>query len=207
MSKQSLYLITPPVADPSGFQPVLQAALKAVGPKTSISCLHLRLATQDEKEVKRILAVLAPVVQDAGIALLIDPPADLRNVARWGCDGVHIADPEALKSALSELKPDRIVGAGGLRSRDAAMTAGESGCDYLMFGEPRADGSLPPLEQVEERCRWWAEVFTTPCVAYAPSLEAVPVLAATGAEFIALGPWAFDEKAQSVAAAAKLLKA
>jgi thiamine-phosphate pyrophosphorylase len=106
---------------------------------------------------------------------------------------VHVADPAGLIAALRELKPDRIVGAGGLRSRDAAMEAGEAGADYVMFGEPRADGSLPPLEQVIERCRWWAEVFTTPCIAYAPDVAAVALLAATGAEFVALGPWAFDD--------------
>jgi thiamine-phosphate pyrophosphorylase len=188
--------------------PLLESALKVdQAAKASVTCLHLRVASKDEKDIRRIIAALAPMIQGAGAALLIDPPDDLRNVARWGADGVHVGQNDQLAAALPELKPDRIVGAGGLRTRDASMTAGESGCDYLMFGEPRADGSLPPLEQVEERCRWWAEVFTTPCVAYAPTLEAVPVLVATGAEFIALGPWAFDEKARAVAAASRLLQA
>ncbi len=203
MSSPRLYLITPPVSDAKGFASVLEVALKA----GDVACLQLNLSTNDEKEAKRIIASLSPVVQEAGVALLIEAPADLRNVARWGADGVHILQPDDLKVAMQELKPDRIVGVGGLRNRDMAMTAGECGCDYLMFGEPRADGSLPPLEQVEERCRWWAEVFTIPCVAYAPSLEAVAVLAKTGSEFIALGPWAFDEKAAAVVAVSKLLKA
>ena len=71
------------------------------------------------------------------------------------------------------------------------MTAGETGIDYVMFGEPRPDGTLPPLDQVVERSAWWAEVFTTPCVAYAGAPEAVRPLASTGAEFVALGDWVF----------------
>jgi thiamine-phosphate pyrophosphorylase len=203
MSLPRLFLITPPVADATGFAAILEPALKA----GDVACVHLTLSVADEKDMKRAIGALAPLVQAAGAALLLNPPDDLRNVARWGADGVHVALPDAVKDALQELKPDRIVGVGGLRNRDMAMTAGETGCDYLMFGEPRADGSLPPLGQVEERCRWWAEVFTIPCVAYAPSPEAVAVLARTGAEFIALGPWACDEKAQGVVAASRLLKA
>jgi thiamine-phosphate pyrophosphorylase len=73
------------------------------------------------------------------------------------------------------------------------MDVGEAGVDYVMFGEPRADGSLPPLPAVVERAGWWAEIFETPCVAYAPDAESVPALVETGAEFVALGEWAFAE--------------
>ena len=56
-----------------------------------------------------------------------------------------------------------------------------------MFGEPRADGYVPPLEQTLERCQWWAGVFQIPCVGYAAKLEEMPAIAATGVEFVALG--------------------
>jgi thiamine-phosphate pyrophosphorylase len=114
---------------------------------------------------------------------------DLAGIAtRGGADGAHMigADPELANTWRERLK-DRSIGAGGLRSRDDAMIMGEAGVDYLMFGEPRADGSLPPLEALIERAAWWAEIFATPCVAFAPSLASVPALAATGAEFVALG--------------------
>ena len=77
------------------------------------------------------------------------------------------------------LKGERAIGAGGIRTKDDAMTLGEAGADYLLFGEPRPDGSLPAFETVVERAAWWAEIFETPCVAYAPSLDAVRPLAAT----------------------------
>ena len=73
------------------------------------------------------------------------------------------------------------------------MDAGEAGVDYVMFGEPRPDGSLPPLPAVIERASWWAEIFETPCIAYAPDAESVPALVETGAEFLALGAWLFAE--------------
>ena len=200
----SLYLVTPPVADPATFRPLLAAALGA----GEIACLHLRIAATDPQTVKRVVQALAPVAQDKGAAVLIDPPADWRDVARLGADGAHCAEPGRLGEALEALKPDRIAGVGGLKSRDAAMAAGETGADYVMFGEPRPDGSLPPADQVVERCRWWAELFNTPCVGYAATPDMVAPLAATGVEFVALGPWVFDgDAADAVREAVKALKA
>jgi thiamine-phosphate pyrophosphorylase len=193
---QSLYLITPPIVDPAAFRPLLEAGLLAA----DVACLHLRLGAADAQAAKRFVQALAPVAQAKGAAVLIDPPDDLREVARWGADGVHAADPARLAAALEALKPDRIVGAGGLKSRDAAMMAGEVGVDYVMFGEPRPDGSLPPEEQVIERCRWWVEIFNTPCVGYAAAPAMVAPLAATGVEFVALGPWAFTDAPEAVTA-------
>jgi len=198
MSEQPrLYLITPPIGDLAAFQPLLEAALAAA----DVACLHLRLASPEPQAAKRLLQALAPLAQAKGAAVLIDPPADLREVARLGLDGVHCAAPEAASEALKGLKPDRIVGVGGLKSRDAAMNSGEAGADYVMFGEPRPDGSLPPADQVVERCRWWAEVFTTPCVGYAATQAMVAPLAAAGVEFVALGPWAFTDGQAETAAA------
>jgi thiamine-phosphate pyrophosphorylase len=182
-----LYLVTPPVSDALGFRPLLMAALNAA----PVECVWLKVDAPDEKVAQRITQALTAVIQDKGVAVVVDPPADLREVARGGIDGVHLANPTSLKAALEELKPDRIVGAGGLNSRDEAMGAGEAGADYVMFGEPRADGSLPLLDKVLERCQWWAEVFNVPCVAYASAPETVAPLAATGVEFVALGPWVF----------------
>jgi thiamine-phosphate pyrophosphorylase len=182
-----IHLITPPIEDAAEFRPSLAAVIALARPAS----VHLRLAIADALAAKRHVQSLAAVVQESGAALLVDPPADLRDVARMGADGVHAPDPSGLDAALRDLKPDRIVGVGGLRTRDGAMSAGEAGADYLLFGEPRPDGSLPPLAQVEERCRWWAEVFNVPCIGYAPDLAAVGVLARTGVEFVALGPWAF----------------
>jgi thiamine-phosphate pyrophosphorylase len=70
--------------------------------------------------------------------------------------------------------------------RDEAMTAGEKGADYVMFGEPRGAAPAMALELLLERVSWWAEIFETPCVAYAETIEAAGRLAAAGADFVAL---------------------
>ncbi len=190
-----LFLVTPPVADPAAFRPLLDAALTA----GDVACLHLKIAASEPQQVKRFVQALAPVAQEKGAAVLIDPPADWREVARIGADGVHCAEPSVLGAALEALKPDRIAGTGGLKSRDSAMTSGEAGADYVMFGEPRPDGTLPPPDQVVERCRWWAELFNTPCVGYAATPEMVAPLAVAGVEFVALGAWAFTGAPPDVA--------
>ena len=92
-----------------------------------------------------------------------------------------------IAQALASLHPERIVGAGELRLRDDAMSAGEAGADYVMFGEPRPDGYTPPFEETLARVDWWAEIFQTPCVGFAGTLEQAETLASAGADFVALG--------------------
>jgi thiamine-phosphate pyrophosphorylase len=123
-------------------------------------------------------------VQERGAALLIEGRPDL--VARAGADGAHLGAIAALQEAIAALKPDRIVGAGGLASRHDAMVAAEAGVDYVMFGEPDVAGKRPSFEAIRERVEWWTEVFEIPCVAYAASLSEISAVAA--AEFVALAP-------------------
>ena len=94
-----------------------------------------------------------------------------------------------------------------MRSRDDAMAAGEAGADYVMFGEPRRDGYTPPLAETLERTAWWAEIFQTPCVAFAGALDAVAPLTAAGADFVALGDaiWLAPSAAAAMAEAQALV--
>jgi thiamine-phosphate pyrophosphorylase len=182
-----LYLVTPVLDDCTAFEPLLQEAC-ATG---AVAAVLARLAPADERTLVNRVKTLAPAAQEHGAALVIavDGKTDLATIAaRGGADGIHLrADLERVRELRERLKGERAIGVGGLRTRDEAMTLGEAGADYLMFGEPRPDGSLPAFDGVVERAAWWAEIFETPCVAYAPDLAAVPALAATRAEFIALG--------------------
>ncbi|HEX8164865.1 MAG TPA: thiamine phosphate synthase [Beijerinckiaceae bacterium] len=204
-----LYLVTPPLAEPQSFAPRLAEACRA----GEIAAVLLRLEAADERTLVNRMKALAPVAQEQGAAVLVAAPGDIDLAAvatRGGADGVHVGLDSALVRSLRERLKDRIVGAGGIRSKDEAMTAGEAGADYLLFGEPRPDGSVPPLDTVAERAAWWAEIFETPCVAFAPSLGAVSRLAATGAEFVALGDavWGHAEgPAAAVRAALAVLPA
>ncbi len=150
-----------------------------------VAAVLLRLADSDERTlINRAKAMAAPV-QERDAALLLDGHVEL--VARAGADGAHLTGIAAFTEALTHLKPERIAGAGGLATRHDAMLAAEQGADYVMFGEPDATGARPAFEAIEERIAWWAEVFESPCVGYAASLDDIAPLVAAGADFIALG--------------------
>jgi len=200
--RQRIYLITPPVGDPAAFGRALAAALDAA----DVAAVLLRLADSDERTLVNRAKTIAAIVQPRDIALLID--GDPNIAIRAGADGAHLTGIAALTAALSTLKPDRIAGAGGLRSRHDAMLAAEAGADYVMFGEPDHSGgqgdqdNRPAFDTVLERIAWWAELFQPPCVGYAANLDEVGALAQAGADFIALGDWIWtDAPADSVAAA------
>ena len=201
--RQRIYLITPPVGDSETFARALAAALDA----GDVAAVLLRLADSDERTLVNRAKAIAAVVQPRDIALLLDGRADI--AIRAGADGAHLTGIAALTAALGALKPDRIAGAGGLRSRHDAMLAAEAGADYVMFGEPDRSGgqgnqgNRPAFDTVLERIAWWAELFQPPCVGYAANLDEVGALAQAGADFVALGDWIWtDAPADSVAAAA-----
>ena len=201
-----LYLVTPPIDDADAFAPRLAQACAA----GDVAAVLARFAPADERTLTKSVKTLAPAAQEAGAALVIEVPGEVDRAAiltRGGADGVQVAGERAVRDLRERLKGDRIVGAAGIRTRDDAMAIGEAGADYLMFGEPRPDGSVPALEGVAERAAWWAEIFETPCVAYAPSLDAVGPLAATGAEFVALGEAVWTHPEGPAAAVRQALEA
>jgi thiamine-phosphate pyrophosphorylase len=183
-----LYLFTPRIGGDAGeFARALPEALKA----GDVAAVLLRLEEADERTLDNRVKAIAPVVQAADVALLLEGRPEL--VGRAGADGAHLTGIEALSAALPSLKPERIAGAGGLRSRHDAMLAAETGADYVMFGEPDRAGRRAPAEEVEERLAWWAELVELPCVGYAANRDEVKALAQIGVDFIALGEWIWTE--------------
>jgi thiamine-phosphate pyrophosphorylase len=173
-----LYLATPPVDDPQSLATTLAALLEGA----DVAAVLLRLKPYDPRTLISRIKAIAPVIQDAGTALLLDGHADL--VARSGADGAHLRDLRDFEEALPTLKPDRIAGVGGLVTRHDAMTAGELGADYVMFGEPDEKGQRPSLEAICDRLQWWDELFEMPSVGFAGALEEVAAFTAAGADFI-----------------------
>ena len=201
-STPRLYLVTPPLGDPASFLRDLGPALEA----GDIAALLLRLEPADERALLNRAKSVAAVVQRRDVALLLDGRPEL--AARAGADGAHLSGIEALTAAIGALKPDRIAGAGGLRSRHDAMLAGEAGADYVMFGDPDRRGGRPPLEAITERLTWWSDLVEIPCVGYAGSRDEIAPLAQAGADFIALGEWLWMQEqgpAAGVAAVTALL--
>jgi thiamine-phosphate pyrophosphorylase len=219
--RQRLYLFTPildgtSLDDTASFTREIEAALAAA----DIAAVLLRLAESDERTLINRAKAAAEIVQRRDVALLIEDKPEL--VARAGADGAHLTGIEAFAAALALLKPDRIAGAGGLRSRHDAMLAGEANADYVMFGDPdrqierhgerhgERNGRRLPFEEVLERLEWWASLVELPCIGYAANLDEVGPLARTGADFVALGDWIWTHPqgvAAAIAAAAKNLGA
>ena len=176
-----LYLATPEVDDPSQLASVLPDLLATA----DVAAVLLRLKPTDQRTMISRVKTLAPVIQNAGAALLLDGHVEL--VARAGADGAHLNGLAALEDALPSLKPDRIAGVGGLATRHDSMAAGEQGADYVLFGEPDANGQRPSTDAIAERLQWWAELFEPPCVGFAVSCEEAAEFATAGADFVLVG--------------------
>ncbi|MBY0380798.1 MAG: thiamine phosphate synthase [Xanthobacteraceae bacterium] len=182
-----LYLATPPLDQTAA----IAAELPALILEFDIAAVLVRLAPGDERTLISRIKAIAPAAQKANAAVLID---NLYGIAaRSGADGANVAGIEAMREAEPSLKPDRILGVGGLATRHDAMMAGEAGVDYVLFGEPDSNGERPSPEAIFERLQWWAEVFETPCVGYAATLDEAGLFAESGAEFIMVADFIWDD--------------
>lgn len=194
-----LYLMPPPLTGTPAFASDLEAALAA----GDVACVLLRPALTN-KEAAETIRALIPLLQKQGVACLVPDDGDL--ALRLNADGVHIEGAgRELLTALRALQPGRIVGAGGLATRDAAMIAGEAGADYVMFGGP---GDDEPQDSINAHVAWWAEIFNVPCVGFARDLTAIGDLVRAGADFIALSEAVFASPrglAPAVAEASRLI--
>ena len=193
-----LYLATPVVDDPS----LLIASLPGLLAGADVAAVLLRLQATDQRSMITRIKALAPPIQNAGAALLLDGHVEL--VARAGADGAHLAGIAALEQALPSLKPDRIAGVGALATRHDSMVAGELGADYVLFGEPDAKGARPSTGAVAERIGWWAELFEPSCVGYAASHEEASEFVIAGADFILVGDMIWQDSRGPATALAEL---
>ncbi|MGA7999747.1 MAG: thiamine phosphate synthase [Bradyrhizobium sp.] len=189
-----LYLATPEVDDPSS----LMAGLPGLLASADVAAVLVRLKPTDQRTMISRIKALAPAIQNAGAALLLDGHVEL--VARGGADGAHLTGIAALEDALPSLKPDRIAGVGGLATRHDSMSAGELGADYVLFGEPDAKGERPSAEAIAERLGWWAELFEPPCVGFAVSREEAHEFVASGADFVLVGDFVWADPRGAAAA-------
>jgi thiamine-phosphate pyrophosphorylase len=202
-AKPRLVLVTPVIEEAAAFAPKLAAACETA----DVAAVILRLAPASDDELVNRIRALAPGAQQAGAALLLDGRMGL--VGPTDADGVFVAGVEAVIAARSALKGDLIVGAGRLESRHDAMTAGDSGADFVMFGEPGVHGQRPAMPALIERVTWWAELFVVPCVAYAARVDEIEPFVRAGADFIGLGAevvWDAVELPAALTAAARRLE-
>ncbi len=158
--------------------------------------------------LQRISEVIVDAAQANEVAAIVHN--DLRIANRVGADGVHIETGLAdLSAAMESLQGARIVGAGGITSRDEAMQAGEAEPDYLFFG--RLDGDTLPgiYPKALALAQWWSGLFEIPAIVMGgSSLESVREAVAAGVEFVALRKAVWDHPdgpAAAIAEANRLL--
>ncbi len=178
-----LYLITPPRLDPNRFRDSLGEALDG----GDVACVQLRLKDLEDDAIRRAVEVLLPVVQERGVALLLNDRPDL--AAETGCDGVHIGQQDATyEDARQLLGDDAFVGVTCHDSRHLAIVAAEKGADYVAFGAffPTATKDVighPGLEILE----WWNELVIVPSVAIGGiTIDNCTDVIRAGADFIAV---------------------
>jgi thiamine-phosphate pyrophosphorylase len=193
-----LYLIAPPDAESAAFAQTLGAVLAG----TAVAALLLPRGERTESAYCAFVADIASMAQHSGCAVLTD--AGPRLTLALGLDGIHVEGSAAdLESALAALKPDRIVGTGGIVSRHEAMTLGELGLDYIMFGP--FSGAIAP--EIRELAGWWAETMEIPSVLSDPAATPETV-DPCGCEFFAVGDsiWRSPDPAAAIAAIAARLE-
>ena len=195
-SAPRLYLVTPPIGDAEAFAATLDGALAAA----DSAAVLLRLKPDGERALINRVKPLAAMAQRRDVALLLDGQAEI--AARAGADGAHLTGIEAFMAAVDSLRPARIAGCGGLQTRHDAMLAAERGADYVLFGEPDANGHRPAFAAIIERVEWWAEVFEIPCVGFAATPAEIAPLVIAGADFVAVGGVIWDDPRGPAAAIA-----
>ncbi len=163
--------------------------LRAVLPSLPVATVYIAAAADRALEPATTAPLLDFVQANDTAAVLIDDAALARTLQADGC---HLsARPDvvgAFEEARDILGNGRIIGAAAGKSRDAAMTLGEIGADYVAFGAPATLRDRPKGRAVRrEMVNWWAELFEVPCIAFdVTTADEAADLADAGADFIAL---------------------
>ena len=183
-----LILVTPPMIDLAAFPGLLDEALAG----GDVAALLLAANGLDDTALEAAAAMIAPRAHARDTAVLVR--ADAATARRCNADGFHVdlADQAAME-AVGRNGNGLMVGVGGLKTRHAAMTAGEAPVDYLLFGDPdRAQGEAIHPKSLA-LARWWAELFEIPCaVTGGTALSCAAEAAEATIEFIALREAVWD---------------
>lgn len=192
-------LISPVGESAEGFAVKLKAAIAG----GDIASLILPPNGMDAVSYQAFAEKVAPIAQAAGIAVIVVD--DTRVAGRIKADGIHIEGGKAaLCEAIENFQAKMAVGAGGVKTRDAALELGEERPDYLFFGRFGYDNQPEAHQRNMSLGGWWAEMVEIPGIVMAGSdIASVETVAATGVDFVALSAAVFGEDADPRAAVAR----
>jgi len=176
-----LYLCTPPAISPA-FPDALASALDA----GDVAALQIRLKPLPDDDLKRAVAVVRPIAQARGVAVILNDRPEL--AVELGCDGAHVGQEDTPALIARKVLGGLTLGVTCHDSRHLAMEAGEAGADYVAFGAffPTATKETP-TDATPDILRWWSELMVLPCVAIGGITPAncAPLVQA-GADFLAV---------------------
>jgi thiamine-phosphate pyrophosphorylase len=187
-----IFLVAPLDADPASFVAKLRAVLDA----TEVSALLIPRGQHDDAAYAALVKAVLPWAQGADCAVLIEGEPAL--VKTLGADGLHVTGSvQAVKAAMAALKPALIVGSAANDTRHDAMSKGELGVDYILFGP--LSGPIDP--EMRDMAGWWAETMEIPSVLSDPAATA-ETADDEGCEFAGLGEslWQAPDPAKTIKA-------
>ena len=152
-----------------------------------VACLQLRLKEVEDSAIRRATRILQPIVQQHGVAFIMNDRPDL--AVELDCDGVHVGEEDMpYAEARRLLGADRIVGVTCGDSRHRALVAAEAGADYVAFGAFFASATKAAKHRAHpELLRDWSETTVVPCVAIGGiTQQNCGPLVEAGADFLAV---------------------
>ncbi|MGE3304469.1 MAG: thiamine phosphate synthase [Rhizobiaceae bacterium] len=184
-----IVLITPPGVAADILRERLDAALEG----GDVASLIVPQYDLSDEAFQLLAESLVPPAQAAGAAVML--AGDSRVAGRVGADGLHVeGNLQAIGEAIEKHQGHMMIGVGDVKDRDGALALGELRPDYIFFGRFGYDNKPEPHQRNLGLGEWWAEMIEIPCIVLAGSdLASVDAVAATGAEFVALGNAVFGE--------------
>jgi thiamine-phosphate pyrophosphorylase len=200
-----IVLVVPPEPALDDLLRRLDAALGA----GDVASLIVPAIDGDPAESQRRAEAIVGLAHTRGVAVVLAD--ELRVAMPAGADGVHVdGGREALADLVDRAQSRVMVGAGGAKTRHDALELGELQPDYLFFGRFGHDLKPDAHPRNLSLGQWWSEMTQIPCIVQAGSdLASVDAVAATGADFVALGAAIFGDgvdPAQGVAEANRMLE-
>ncbi len=187
-----IYLISPPQINNVD---LLLKQIDEIIASNTVTVFQLRLKNIENREIIKIGKQLTPILQDAGIAVIIN---DNPNIARdLGADGVHLGQEDGnIEDARKIIGKNAIIGRTCHNSKHLAMEAADNGADYVAFGAFYPTTTKEVKFKAEpEILTWWQDLMEIPCVAIGGinTQNALPIINA-GADFIAVssGVWNYE---------------
>lgn len=168
------------------------AAVSAALGGGDVASLVIARYGMDEDRWATTVRGLVEAAQQADVAALV--VNDTQLAGRAGADGVHFeGDLNGLGEQIEKAAGRTIIGAGNIKTRHRALEIGEMRPDYLMFGKIGGDTHPQANPKNIGLGEWWAAMVEIPCIVLGGSdIGSVAEVAATGAEFVALGAAVFS---------------